>query len=114
MERRSPKARPSRSARTAGSSRPTWASRPSCEPVMALLELRGVDAFYGRIQALRGVSIDVGQGEVVVVIGSNGEGKTTTLRTLSVLMHPATGPISFNDRDLTRIGPATIVGRGIS
>jgi len=80
---------------------------------MALLELRGVDAFYGRIQALRGVSIDVGQGEVVALIGSNGAGKTTTLRTISGLMHPATGTISFNDRDITRVGPDKIVGLGI-
>src|SRR5207248_9247343 len=81
--------------------------------LMALLELRGVDAAYGRIQALRGVSVDVGQTEVVALIGSNGAGKTTTLRTISGLMHPAAGTISFNDRDITRVGPDKIVGLGI-
>ena len=80
---------------------------------MALLELRGVDAAYGRIQALRGVSLDVGQGEVVALIGSNGAGKTTTLRTISGLMHPSAGMIRFNDREITRTGPDKIVELGI-
>ncbi|HEX6061757.1 MAG TPA: ATP-binding cassette domain-containing protein, partial [Candidatus Limnocylindria bacterium] len=52
---------------------------------MALLELKGVDALYGRVRALRGVTINVDQGEVVALIGSNGAGKTTTLRTISGL-----------------------------
>ena len=81
---------------------------------MALLELEGVDAFYGRIQALRGVSIRVEKGEVVALIGSNGAGKTTTLRTISGLMHPQSGSIRFEDRSITRTGPSTIVGLGIS
>jgi len=62
---------------------------------MALLELEGVDALYGRIRALRGVTISVDQGEVVALIGSNGAGKTTTLRTISGLMHPPSGSIRF-------------------
>ena len=62
---------------------------------MALLELKGVDAFYGRIQALRKVSIEVDKGEVVALIGSNGAGKTTTLRTISGLMHPHAGTHQF-------------------
>ena len=81
---------------------------------MALLELEGVDAFYGRIQALRGVSIKVEKGEVVALIGSNGAGKTTTLRTISGLMHPQSGSIRFEDKSITRTGPSTIVGLGIS
>jgi branched-chain amino acid transport system ATP-binding protein len=81
---------------------------------MALLELEGVDAFYGRIQALRGVSIRVEKGEVVALIGSNGAGKTTTLRTISGLMHPQSGSVRFEDRSITRTGPSTIVGLGIS
>jgi branched-chain amino acid transport system ATP-binding protein len=81
---------------------------------MALLELEGVDAFYGRIQALRGVSIRVEKGEVVALIGSNGAGKTTTLRTISGLMHPHSGSVRFEDRSITRTGPSTIVGLGIS
>src|SRR5229473_6313573 len=81
---------------------------------MSLLELEGVDAFYGRIQALRGVSIRVEKGEVVALIGSNGAGKTTTLRTISGLMHPHSGSIRFDGREITRTGPSSIVELGIS
>ena len=80
---------------------------------MALLELNGVDALYGRIQALRGVSIKVEKGEVVAIIGSNGAGKTTTLRTISGLMHPANGTITFDGRDITHTRPSRIVELGI-
>jgi len=81
---------------------------------MALLELRGVDALYGRIQALRKMSIDVDKGEVVALIGSNGAGKTTTLRTISGLMHPHAGTIRFDGGDITDTGPSKIVELGIS
>ena len=81
---------------------------------MALLELEGVDAFYGRIQALRKVSIKVDQGEVVALIGSNGAGKTTTLRTISGLMHPHSGTITFDGREITATRPSRIVELGIS
>ena len=81
---------------------------------MALLELRGVDALYGRIQALRKMSIDVDKGEVVALIGSNGAGKTTTLRTISGLMHPHAGTIRFDGRDITGTRPSKIVELGIS
>jgi len=80
---------------------------------MALLELAGVDAFYGRIQALRGVAIKVEKGEVVALIGSNGAGKTTTLRTISGLMHPNSGTITFDGRDITHTRPSRIVELGI-
>ena len=80
---------------------------------MALLELESVDAFYGRIQALRGMSIKVDRGEVVALIGSNGAGKTTTLRTISGLMHPASGSIRLDGRDITHTGPSKIVELGI-
>jgi branched-chain amino acid transport system ATP-binding protein len=80
---------------------------------MALLELRGVDALYGRIQALRKMSIDVDKGEVVALIGSNGAGKTTTLRTISGLMHPHAGSIRFDGKEITTTGPSTIVELGI-
>ena len=80
---------------------------------MALLELTGVDAFYGRIQALRKMSIEVDKGQVVALIGSNGAGKTTTLRTISGLMHPQAGTIRFDGRDITTTGPSKIVGLGI-
>ena len=80
---------------------------------MALLELQGVDAFYGRVQALHAVSINVDQSEIVALIGSNGAGKTTTLRTISGLMHPANGSISFDGRDITKTAAHKIVGLGI-
>ncbi|HEU5287064.1 MAG TPA: ABC transporter ATP-binding protein [Candidatus Limnocylindria bacterium] len=79
----------------------------------ALLELHGVDAFYGRVQALHGVSIAVGASEIVALIGSNGAGKTTTLRTISGLMHPANGTIRFGERDITHMPAHEIVGLGI-
>jgi branched-chain amino acid transport system ATP-binding protein len=80
---------------------------------MALLELKGVDALYGRVRALRGVTINVDQGEVVALIGSNGAGKTTTLRTISGLMHPPSGTITFNGKDISRMAAHDIVGLGI-
>ena len=80
---------------------------------MALLELEGVDAFYGRIQALRGVTIKVERGEVVTLIGSNGAGKTTTLRTISGLMHPHSGTVTFDGQDISRTRPSRIVELGI-
>jgi branched-chain amino acid transport system ATP-binding protein len=80
---------------------------------VALLELEGVDAFYGRVQALHGVSINVDQHEIVALIGSNGAGKTTTLRTISGLMHPANGSISFGGQDITKTAAHKIVGLGI-
>jgi branched-chain amino acid transport system ATP-binding protein len=80
---------------------------------MPVLELEGVDAFYGRIQALRGVSIKVDKGEVVALIGSNGAGKTTTLRTISGLMHPQSGTVMFDGQDITRTRPSRIVELGI-
>ena len=79
----------------------------------AILELSGVDAFYGRVQALHGVSIKVHQSEIVALIGSNGAGKTTTLRTISGLMHPANGAIRFGEQDITRTRAHEIVALGI-
>jgi len=90
-----------------------FAADLGCGTLVALLELKEVSAFYGRIQALRKVTLEVDQGEVVALIGSNGAGKTTTLRTISGLMHPAGGSVSFDTRDITNTGPETIVQRGI-
>ncbi len=80
---------------------------------MALLELREVNAFYGRIQALRKVTLEVDKGEVVALIGSNGAGKTTTLRTISGLMHPTAGTIHFNGGEITQTSPEKVVQLGI-
>ncbi len=80
---------------------------------MALLELKGVSAHYGRVQALHEVTMSVDKGEIVALIGSNGAGKTTTLRTISGLMHPGSGTIEFDGRDITNTDPAKIVALGI-
>ena len=80
---------------------------------MALLEVTEINAHYGRIQALRNLSLKVDKGEIVALIGSNGAGKTTTLRTISGLMHPGQGTIKFDGRDITRTGPEKIVDLGI-
>ena len=80
---------------------------------MALLELSGVDVFYGRVQAVRSATLEVDTGEVVALIGSNGAGKTTTLRTISGLLHPLRGTIKFNGVDITRTEPQKIVNLGI-
>ena len=80
---------------------------------MALLEVNGIDVFYGRVQAVRGATLEVDKGEVVALIGSNGAGKTTTLRTISGLSHPVRGSIKFDGRDITREEPQNIVNLGI-
>jgi branched-chain amino acid transport system ATP-binding protein len=80
---------------------------------LALLEVSEIDAHYGRIQALRGLSLKVDKGEIVALIGSNGAGKTTTLRTISGLMHPGQGTITFDSKDITHTGPEKIVELGI-
>jgi branched-chain amino acid transport system ATP-binding protein len=80
---------------------------------VALLEISKIDVFYGRVQALRGVSLTVDAGEIVALIGSNGAGKTTTLRTVSGLMHPTGGKIVFDGRDLTQTKPHDVVRHGI-
>jgi branched-chain amino acid transport system ATP-binding protein len=80
---------------------------------LALLEVAEIDAHYGRIQALRNLSLNVDKGEIVALIGSNGAGKTTTLRTISGLMHPGRGTIRFDGHDITRTRPETIVDMGI-
>ncbi len=80
---------------------------------MALLEVSGIDIFYGRVQAVRGATLEVDQGEVVALIGSNGAGKTTTLRTISGLLHPIRGTIKFNGVDITHMEPQKIVHLGV-
>ena len=81
---------------------------------MALLELDDVHTFYGNIEALKGVSLIVDEGECVTLIGSNGAGKSTTLRSISGLTPPRTGDIRFRGENITRTPPAQIVRLGIS
>jgi len=78
-----------------------------------LLELRNVDVHYGRIQALRGVSLTVGEGEIVCLIGSNGAGKTTTLRTISGLVRPSAGEVFLDGRAVHTLGAEKIARSGV-
>jgi branched-chain amino acid transport system ATP-binding protein len=79
-----------------------------------VLRVREIDAYYGDMQALRNVSIDVNQGEVVSVIGSNGAGKSTLLKTVSGMLRPRTGSISLNGNEISRAPTSKIVENGIS
>jgi branched-chain amino acid transport system ATP-binding protein len=79
-----------------------------------LLELKDVETYYGSIQALKGISIDVHEGEIVTLIGANGAGKSTTLRSINGLNHPRTGKIVFQGRDITYDAAHSIVKRGIA
>jgi len=80
----------------------------------ALLELKDVHTYYGAIQALKGITIDVHEGEIVTLIGSNGAGKSTTLRSINGLNHPKRGSIRFEGRDITHASPHSIVKMGIA
>jgi branched-chain amino acid transport system ATP-binding protein len=81
---------------------------------MALLEVSDLHTFYGNIEALKGVSLTVDEGEVVTLIGSNGAGKSTTLRSISGLTPPRQGSIKFEDTEIGEVPPQEIVERGIS
>jgi branched-chain amino acid transport system ATP-binding protein len=81
---------------------------------MALLEVKDVHTFYGNIEALKGVSIEVEEGECVTLIGSNGAGKSTTLRSISGLTPPRQGSIRFRDREITETPPQEIVSMGVA
>jgi branched-chain amino acid transport system ATP-binding protein len=79
-----------------------------------LLQLRDVRIFYGKIEAVKGISLTVADGEIVSLVGSNGAGKTTTLRAISGLLHPTAGAILFQGNDLTRSRAHHTVRFGIS
>jgi branched-chain amino acid transport system ATP-binding protein len=79
-----------------------------------ILELRNIQTFYGSIHALKGVSLQVRKGEVVTLIGANGAGKSTTLRSINGLQRPRQGSILFEGQDITMTSPHEIVKRGIA
>jgi|ERR671936_776579 branched-chain amino acid transport system ATP-binding protein len=81
---------------------------------MPMVEVEGIHAYYGNIEALKGVTLTVEQGEIVTLIGSNGAGKTTTLRTIAGILRPRQGTIRMGDRDLTKIPANEIVRLGIA
>src|ERR671919_676545 len=81
---------------------------------MAMLEVEDVHSFYGNIEALKGISVTVEEGEIVTLIGSNGAGKSTTLRSISGLTPPRQGTISFDGNEIGEPPPQEIVALGIS
>jgi branched-chain amino acid transport system ATP-binding protein len=80
---------------------------------MSLLEVDTIHSYYGQIHALKGISVEVNVGEIVTLIGSNGAGKSTTLRTISGMMHPKKGRITFNGKDISKHEPHQIVHSGM-
>lgn len=80
---------------------------------MSLLEVDSIHSYYGQIHALKGISVEVNVGEIVTLIGSNGAGKSTTLRTISGMMHPKKGSISFGGKDISKKEPHQIVHSGM-
>ena len=89
-------------------------SAAAAVPSDNILELENVQTFYGSIEALKGISIEVKHGEVVTLIGANGAGKSTTLRSINGLNHPRRGRIRFQGLDITHASPHDIVERGIA
>lgn len=81
---------------------------------MAMLEVRDLEVYYGVIQAIKGISFDVNQGEIVALIGANGAGKTTTLHTITGLLAPKAGTISYEGTDITKLLGYKLVGMGIA
>jgi branched-chain amino acid transport system ATP-binding protein len=80
---------------------------------MAMLSVENLHTFYGKIEALKGISIEVQQGEIVTLIGANGAGKSTTLKTLSGQIAPAEGKITFLDNDVTGMAAHKVTAKGI-
>jgi branched-chain amino acid transport system ATP-binding protein len=80
---------------------------------MSLLELENVNSYYGKIHALKGVSLTVDEGEIVTLIGGNGAGKTTTLRSISGLLHPREGSVRLMGKDITKMAPNLVHKEGL-
>ncbi|MCY4096041.1 MAG: ABC transporter ATP-binding protein [Gammaproteobacteria bacterium] len=81
---------------------------------MPMLEVRNVESYYGPIMAIRGVSIDVDEGNIVTLLGANGAGKTTVLKTISGALDPQKGSVSFEGNDVTGREPDVIARRGVA
>ena len=80
---------------------------------MAMLTVDNIDVYYGAIHAIKGISLSVNQGDITTLIGSNGAGKSTTLHTISGLLKPKNGKITFEDKDITGMAAHKIVGMGL-
>ena len=81
---------------------------------MAMLEVRDLQVYYGMIHAIKGISFDVNQGEVIALIGANGAGKTTTLHTITGLLAPKSGSVLFEGKDITKVPAHKIVSKGMA
>lgn len=79
-----------------------------------VLKVENINVYYGSIHAIKGISFEVCEGEIVTLIGANGAGKSTTLNTISGLLHPATGSVSFLGEPLAKVPPHKIVERGLA
>lgn len=81
---------------------------------MAMLEVKDIEVYYGVIQAIKGISFEVNEGEVIALIGANGAGKTTTLHTITGLLSPKKGSVIFEGQDITKIPAHKIVSLGMA
>src|SRR3989339_688423 len=108
MEKRSPRGRRHRYRMTRRSSKPISEEKPF------MLELKGVNAFYGNIQALKNVSLTIPHGSMVTIIGANGAGKTTLLKSISGLIQSKSGSITYEGTEISSLPPVKIVSLGIS
>lgn len=81
---------------------------------MAMLEIKDLEVHYGVIKAIKGISFEVNQGEVIALIGANGAGKTTTLHTITGLIRPSSGKIIFDGKDITKTPAHKIVSMGMA
>ena len=81
---------------------------------MAMLEIKDIEVYYGMIQAIKGISFEVKEGEVIALIGANGAGKTTILHTITGLLSPKRGTVMFEGKDITKIPAHKIVSLGMA
>ena len=79
-----------------------------------MLSVQNINVYYGAIHALKGISLEVAEGEIVTLIGANGAGKSTTLRTISGLLKPKNGKITYEDKEIAGLAAQQIVGMGLS
>ena len=81
---------------------------------MAMLEVKDLEVYYGMIQAIKGVSFEVNKGEVIALIGANGAGKTTILHTITGLLSPKSGSVTFEGQNITKVPGHKIVSMGMA
>ncbi|WP_264740386.1 ABC transporter ATP-binding protein [Cytobacillus firmus] len=79
-----------------------------------MLKVNGINAFYGKIQVLKSISLEVEEGSIVTILGANGAGKTTTMKTISGLLRPQSGSIQFQGLDVTGLRPDQLLRKGIA